>query len=43
MVGVNDVTVPEHVRGAFGVADGTASPVVAGSGTGWLIPAPGGA
>ncbi|MBC7307138.1 MAG: TIGR02569 family protein [Dietzia sp.] len=43
MVGVNDVTVPEHVRGAFGVADGAASPVVAGSCTGWLVPAAGGA
>lgn len=41
MVGVNDVSVPEHVRGAFGVADGTAVPVVAGSGTGWLVSTPG--
>lgn len=37
MVGVNDVSVPEHVRSAFGVADGPAVPVVAGSGTGWLM------
>ncbi|KAA0917062.1 TIGR02569 family protein [Dietzia sp. ANT_WB102] len=35
--GVNDVSVPEHVRGAFGVADGPAVAVVAGSGTGWLV------
>lgn len=43
MGGVNDVTVPAHVRGAFGVADGPAVPVVAGSGTGWLVGASGGA
>lgn len=41
VVDVSDVTVPEHVRGAFGVADGVAVPVVAGSGTGWLVAAPG--
>jgi len=35
--GVNDARVPEHVRGAFGVTDGRAVPVVAGSGTGWLV------
>ncbi|PTM86761.1 uncharacterized protein (TIGR02569 family) [Dietzia psychralcaliphila] len=38
---VNDVTVPDHVRGAFGVVAGAAIPVVAGSGTGWLVAAPG--
>lgn len=38
MVRVNDVTAPDHVRGAFGVADGTPLPVVAGSGTGWWFP-----
>ena len=38
---VNDASLPEHVRGAFGVADGTAVPVVAGSGTGWLVSTPG--
>lgn len=43
MVGVNDVSVPAHVRGAFGVADGPAVAVVAGSGTGWLVTAPGAA
>lgn len=37
MGGVNDVSVPEHIRGAFGVADGPAVAVVAGSGTGWLV------
>lgn len=37
MGGVNDARVPEHVRGAFGVTDGPAVPVVAGSGTGWLV------
>jgi len=42
VVGVNDVSVPEHVRGAFGAADGPAVPVVAGSGTGWLVPTPSG-
>lgn len=38
---VNDVTVPDHVRGAFGVVGGAAVPVVAGSGTGWLVASPG--
>ena len=42
MVGVSDHTVPDHVRGAFGVADGPAVPVAAGSGTGWLVASPGG-
>ena len=42
MVGVNDVSVPEHVRGAFGAADGPAVAVVAGSGTGYLVSSPGG-
>ena len=37
VVGVSDVAVPEHVRGAFGVTDGSAVPVGAGSGTGWLV------
>lgn len=40
VVGVNDATAPDHVRGAFGVVDGEAVPVVAGSGTGWLVEAP---
>lgn len=35
--GVNDVSVPDHVRGAFGVTEGPVVPVVAGSGTGWLV------
>ena len=42
VVGVNDVSLPEHVRGAFGATDGAAVPVVAGSGRGWLVSAPGG-
>ena len=42
MVGVNDESLPAHVRGAFGATDGEAVPVVAGSGTGWLVSAPGG-
>ena len=42
MVDVNDVSLPEHVRGAFGATDGGAVPVVAGSGTGWLVSASGG-
>lgn len=42
MGGVNEVTVPEHVLGAFGVAGGPAVPVVAGSGSGWLVGASGG-
>lgn len=41
IVGVSDATVPDHVRGAFGVADGPAVPVTAGSGTGWLVAAQG--
>ena len=41
MVDVNDVSVPDHVRGAFGVVAGAAVPVVAGSGTGWLVASPG--
>lgn len=39
MVGVNEVAVPEHVLGAFGVGDAAVVPVVAGSGTGWLADA----
>ena len=42
MVGVNDVSLPEHVRGAFGATDGRAVPVVAGSGSGWLVSGTGG-
>ncbi|NLT56187.1 MAG: TIGR02569 family protein [Actinomycetales bacterium] len=42
VVGVNDATLPEHVRSAFGATDGRAVPVVAGSGTGWLVSTPGG-
>lgn len=38
---VNHVSPPDHVRGAFGVADAPAVPVVAGSGTGWLVHSPG--
>lgn len=41
MVDVNEVSVPDHVRSAFGVVDGAAVPVVAGSGTGWLVGSPG--
>lgn len=41
VVGVNDVSVPDHVRGAFGAADGPAVPVGAGSGSGWLVSASG--
>lgn len=41
MSDVSDVGPPEHVRGAFGVVDGAAVPVVAGSGTGWLVSTPG--
>ena len=41
VVGVNDMTVPDHVRGAFGAADGPAVPVGAGSGSGWLVTASG--
>lgn len=41
VVGVNDETVPDHVRGAFGAADGPAVPVGAGSGSGWLVSAAG--
>lgn len=37
MVDVNEVSVPDHVRSAFGVVGGAAVPVVAGSGTGWLV------
>lgn len=40
VVRVNDATAPDHVRGAFGVVDDEAVPVVAGSGTGWLVEAP---
>lgn len=42
VVDVNEVTVPNHVRSAFGVVDGPTTPVVAGSGTGWLAEASGG-
>src|SRR5699024_6687963 len=37
VVRVNQATAPDHVRGAFGVSDGPAVPVVAGSGTGWFV------
>ena len=43
VVDVNDGSLPEHVRGAFGATDDRAVPVVAGSGTGWLVTTPGGA
>lgn len=43
MVRVNEETAPDHVRSAFGVSDAPATPVVAGSGTGWLVDGPGGA
>lgn len=38
---MNERPVPDHVRGAFGAADGPAVPVGAGSGSGWLVSASG--
>ena len=37
LVDVTDSMLPDHVRGAFGLGDGPAVPVVTGSGTGWLV------